>query len=167
MTRRILTMAAIAITSSYMATAADESPGRSTAAASAKAVAVAFVDDWNRHDMKSFANLFAEDADFVNVIGLWWHGRAEIHKAHEAIHATRMKNSKLVATETAVRVLRPDVAVVHVRWQLSGDTGIDGMSLPLRQGILSFVTVSSGGQWLVSSAQNTDIVPVSNVPPAK
>jgi uncharacterized protein (TIGR02246 family) len=167
MTHRILTMAAIAITSSYMATAADESPSRSTAPAAAKAVAVAFVDDWNRHDMKSFANLFVEDADFVNVIGLWWHGRAEIHKAHEAIHATRMKNSKLVAIETAVRVVRPDVAVVHVRWQLSGDTGIDGVSLPLREGILSFVTVSTGGQWLVSSAQNTDIVPVPNVPPAK
>ena len=115
--------------------------------------------------MKSFANLFAEDADFVNVIGMWWHGRPEIQKAHEAIHATRMKNSNLVATETAVRVLRPDVAVVHMRWQLSGDTGIDGVPLPTRQGILSFVTVSAQGQWLVSSAQNTDIPPVPNVPP--
>jgi hypothetical protein len=36
---------------------------------------------WNRHDMKAFANLFAEDADFVNVAGAWWKGRAEIEEA--------------------------------------------------------------------------------------
>jgi uncharacterized protein (TIGR02246 family) len=93
-----------------------------------------FVDDWNSHDIKSFAALFAENADFVNVIGLWWRGRPEIQKAHEALHATRMRNSHLVATETAVRVLRPGVAVTHVRWELTGDTGIDGVTLPPRQG---------------------------------
>jgi hypothetical protein len=71
------------------------------------------------------------------VIGLWWSGRSEIPKQHEALHATRMRNSHLVATETAVHVLRPDVAVVHIRWQLTGDTGIDGVTLPMRRGIMS------------------------------
>ena len=33
-------------------------------------VVAAFEDSWNRHDMETFAELFTEDADFVNVVGL-------------------------------------------------------------------------------------------------
>lgn len=127
-------------------------------------VASGFVDAWNRHDMNGLAALFAEDADFVNVIGLWWRGRAEIQKEHEALHATRMRNSHLVAEETVVRFLRPDVAVVHVRWELTGDTGLEGRPLPPRKGILEHVVAKIGDQWLIASSQNTDILPLPNVP---
>jgi uncharacterized protein (TIGR02246 family) len=163
----MLAMTAIAVATARLAIGAGDTPGQVTAVAAAKAVAAALVVDWNNHDMKGFANLFAEDADFVNVIGIWWHGRPEIQKQHESLHATRMRNSNLVAGETAVRLLRPDVAVIHVRWQLIGDTGIDGVTLPPRQGVLSLVTVRSGSKWLIASAQNTDAVPLPNVPPSK
>jgi uncharacterized protein (TIGR02246 family) len=147
---------------------ADESVARhGTEASAASAAAVGFVDDWNAHDMRRFAELFTEDADFVNVIGLWWHGRSEIQKAHEALHATRMKDSHLAATDTAVRVLGPNAAVILVRWELTGDTGMDGVTLPTRHGILSLVTVSAGGKWLIASAQNTDVVPLPNIPSSK
>jgi uncharacterized protein (TIGR02246 family) len=132
-----------------------------------QAVAAAFIDDWNRHDMKRFAGLFADDAQFVNVIGLWWHSRAEIQEQHEALHATRMRISHLVATETAVHLLRPDVAVVHIRWELTGDTGIDGVTLPTRRGVMSLVTVRAGRKWQIASAQNTDVIPLPNLPLAK
>ncbi len=131
------------------------------------AVAAGFVDAWNRHDMKAFAALFADDADFVNVIGLWWRGRAEIQREHEALHATRMKHSHLAADETAIRFLCPDVAVVHVRWELTGDTGLEGKPLPPRKGVLTHVVEKVGGQWLITSSQNTDIVPLPNVPAPK
>jgi uncharacterized protein (TIGR02246 family) len=147
--------------------AAELPPDQAPEAAAAQAVAAALVDDWNRHDMKRFAELFTEDAQFVNVIGLWWSGRAEIQKQHEALHATRMRNSHLVATETAVHLLRPDVAVLHIRWQLTGDTGIDGVTLPMRRGVMSLVTVRTGSEWQIASAQNTDVVPLPNVPPPK
>ena len=117
--------------------------------------------------MKSFASLFTEDAQFVNVIGLWWHSRAEIQKAHEALHATRMRMSHLVASESVVHLLSPEVAVLLQQWQLTGDTGIDGVTLPMRRGVMSLVTVKAGGQWHIASAQNTDIVPLPNLPPGK
>jgi uncharacterized protein (TIGR02246 family) len=157
-----LMLAATVALIATMATPADPRPDQAPAA-----VAAALVDDWNRHDMKGFAELFAEDAQFVNVIGMWWRGRSEIQKQHEALHATRMRNSHLVATETAVRLLRPDIAVLHIRWELTGDTGIDGVILPMRQGVMSLVTVSTGGRWQIASAQNTDVVPLPNVPPPK
>lgn len=56
-----------------------------------------FIKAWNSHDMKAFANLFTEDADFVNVIGLWWKGRGDIQKQHELLHATRMNGDRSLA----------------------------------------------------------------------
>jgi uncharacterized protein (TIGR02246 family) len=166
--KKVMLVATVALIASIAKTIAAEAPANQGAeAAGAQAVSAAFVDDWNRHDMRRFAELFAEDAQFVNVIGLWWSGRSEIQKQHEALHATRMRNSQLVATETAVHLLRPDVAVVHVRWQLTGDTGIDGVTLPMRRGIMSLVTVRTGSKWQIASAQNTDVVPLPNVPPPK
>jgi uncharacterized protein (TIGR02246 family) len=140
-------------------------PQRVAEDAAVKEVGEAFVDDWNRHDMKSLGSLFADDAQFVNVIGLWWHGRAEIQKEHEALHATRMRASHLVASDTLVHLLGPDAAVVLMRWQLTGDTGIDGVTLPMRRGVMSLVTVRVGSSWRIASAQNTDIIPLPNLPP--
>jgi uncharacterized protein (TIGR02246 family) len=117
--------------------------------------------------MKEFGSLFADDAQFVNVIGLWWHSRAEIQKEHEALHSTRMRTSHLVATETAVRLLGADTAVLLQRWQLTGDTGIDGVTLPVRRGVMTLVMVKDGSRWRIVSAQNTDIVPLPNLPPGK
>jgi uncharacterized protein (TIGR02246 family) len=142
-------------------------PDQSQQSTAVQAVAAALVDDWNRHDMKRFAGLFTEDAQFVNVIGLWWRSRAEIQEQHEALHATRMRNSHLVETETAVHFLRPDVAVVHIRWELTGDTGMDGVTLPMRRGVMSLVMVRAERTWHIASAQNTDVIPLPNLPQAK
>src|SRR6185295_1297946 len=51
-----------------------------------RALAVNWEQAWNKHDMKSLAALFTEDADFVNVGAKHWKGRKEI----EAQHAARL-----------------------------------------------------------------------------
>ncbi|GAO05358.1 SgcJ/EcaC family oxidoreductase [Anaeromyxobacter sp. PSR-1] len=130
------------------------------------AVARAFEEAWNRHDARALAALFSERADFVNVIGLHWRGRAEIERAHAEIHATRMKDSRLTLGATTARTLRPDVALVHASWTLEGDTGLTGQRMPPRRGVLSFVLVRDRGRWVAESAQNTDVVPIPNAPPA-
>jgi uncharacterized protein (TIGR02246 family) len=164
----MLAAAASLIATATMAMAADPPPpDRGAEVAAIKGVGAAFVDDWNRHDMKEFGSLFTDDAQFVNVIGLWWHSRAEIQEAHEALHATRMRNSHLVATESAAHLLGPDAAVLLQQWQLTGDTGIDGVTLPMRSGVMTLVMVKEGSRWQIASAQNTDIVPLPNLPPGK
>ena len=42
---------------------------------SGEAVVRAFFDRWNAGDADGIGALFAEDADFVNVVGLWWRSR--------------------------------------------------------------------------------------------
>jgi uncharacterized protein (TIGR02246 family) len=163
----LVATAVLVATVNHVMAAEPPPPERAAETAAVKGVGAALVDDWNRHDMKSFGSLFADDAQFVNVIGLWWHSRAEIQKEHEALHATRMRMSHLVATETLVHLLCPDAAVLLMRWQLTGDTGIDGVTQPMRQGVMSVVTVRAGDDWRIASAQNTDIIPLPNLPPAK
>ena len=47
-----------------------------------ESVARVFVEAWARRDAEKLASLFDEDAEFVNVTGLWWHDRQAILKAH-------------------------------------------------------------------------------------
>lgn len=116
----------------------------------------AFEDGWNRHDMAAGFASFADDADFVNVVGQWWRGRHEIVERLEACHRDRFRESTLQITGVSIRFLRFDVAVVHLTWQLRGDLGPDGNGIPLRRGIITLTTSRQKGRWLFDAAQNTE-----------
>ncbi len=156
-----LTAAFLLLTSLSMAQ--PTSPGGDTV--DAIGVGSAFARAWNAHDMDALAGLFALDADFVNVVGLWWHGREAIRQAHAQTHQTIFKASTLVIDSTTVRFLSPDIAVAHMIWTLTGHLTPEGTPGPPRHGILSFVMKRQEKVWLIQSAQNTDIVPgVATIP---
>lgn len=118
----------------------------------------AFAGCWNKHDMNAFAELFAPDAEFVNVVGLWWKGRAEIKAAHEFTHQTLFKNSRLTLAEVSTRFLTPQIAIARCRWNLVGHVTPEGTPLPERNGILLNVLRQQGGKWFIIDSQNTDII---------
>ncbi|WPC67356.1 SgcJ/EcaC family oxidoreductase [Rhodoferax ferrireducens] len=118
----------------------------------------AFAECWNRHDMNAFAELFAPDAEFVNVVGLWWKGRAEIKAAHEFTHQTLFKNSRLTLVELSTRFPTPQIAIVRCRWRLVGHVTPQGIPLPERQGVLLNVLRQQDGKWFIIDSQNTDII---------
>ena len=118
----------------------------------------AFAETWNRHDMTAFADLFAEDAEFVNVVGLSWKGRPEIKAAHEFTHQTIFKNSRLSIQEVASRFPAPGMAIARCRWKLEGHVSPEGAALPERTGILVNMLQQVGGTWRIIDSQNTDIV---------
>jgi uncharacterized protein (TIGR02246 family) len=126
--------------------------------AAVESVVHAFSECWNRHDMAAFAELFAADAEFVNVVGMWWKGRAEIKAAHEFTHATMFKSSRLTILGTSVRFPAPQLAIARSRWLLENHVSPDGEPLPARHGVLVNVLVLRDGRWLIIDAQNTDII---------
>jgi uncharacterized protein (TIGR02246 family) len=130
----------------------------STAIDEVNRIVAAFADAWNRHDMVALAELFARDAEFVNVVGMWWKGRAEIKQAHEFTHSTIFKNSRLTTSETSVRFPTPDLAIARSRWSLEGHTSPEGAALPPRNGILVHVVALMDGKWSIIDSQNTDII---------
>ena len=122
------------------------------------AVVSAFEACWNAHDMTAFAGLFAADADFVNVVGMRWQGRAAIQAAHEASHLGMFRASNLTLESTQIRFLGGSVAVSRSAWTLVGHTTPDGQALPERRGYLTHVLQKQGNEWLIVVSQNTDIV---------
>lgn len=117
---------------------------------SPEAVPEFFARAWNARDADALASLFDEDAEFVNVAGLCWHGRDSIRKAHASGLERLVEQSILAIDETKVKLLSPDIAVVHSRMTLSG-------AAP-RTTVVTFVVHRAGDRWLCTSAHSTDVV---------
>jgi uncharacterized protein (TIGR02246 family) len=112
-------------------------------------------DGWNAHDGKAFAAPFAADADYVIVNGMRATGREAIEKGHTAIFTTIYKDSHNLGTVKSIRFLRPDVAVVHVEWNLEFRAGGE-----TRKGhaMSTMVMTKEGGKWSIAAFQNTPIL---------
>jgi len=132
-------------------------------------IAEGFAQAWNAADADALAALFVADADFVNVVGLWWNKRERIRAAHDYGFRKIFNGSQMQLEKVRVRQLGEDVAVVHGLWSLTGQNpapGESSISAPgRRQGVISFTVqkqrggANNDGGWLAVSAQNTDRVP--------
>lgn len=119
----------------------------------------AFAEAWMDRDAGALAALFAEDADFVNVVGIWWEDRAAIRRAHHYGLTTFFAESRLALGRVKTRALGAGMAVVHARFRLSGQLRPEGGTAPDRQTILVTVLRDTGAGWQAVAAQNTDIMP--------
>ena len=119
----------------------------------------AFAEAWMAQDAGALSRLFAEDADFVNVVGIWWEDREAIRKSHHYGLTTFFRTSRLTVGRVKLRMVGPDAAVVHARMILTGQLSPDGAEAGTRLTILTFVMARHEAGWLCVSAQNTDIVP--------
>lgn len=119
-----------------------------------------FVAAWNERDADAIADLFDEDAEFVNVTGLWWHDREAIRRAH-AYGLQRIFGASVLRLDTVrVKHLTEKVAVVHARMTLTGQTPVKGVESPgTRRNLFSFVVHLTPRGWSCASAHNTDVVP--------
>ncbi|MEM7734642.1 MAG: SgcJ/EcaC family oxidoreductase [Deinococcota bacterium] len=125
---------------------------------SGEAVTRAFFNRWNVKDADGMAHLFIEDADFVNVVGLWWRNRKAIRKAHSYGFERIFQYAKIDITELRVRKLRDDIHIVHTVSTLEGQTAPDGRIGGLRVAVISLVTEKRDGEFKIVSVQNTDRV---------
>lgn len=120
-----------------------------TAESEVKRVVAAFAEAWNLHDMVAFSELFAVDAEFVNVVGMWWEGKADIKAAHEHTHSTIFKNSRLTIEKVTVRFPVPQIAIARWQWLLENHVSPDDRPLPPRHGVMVNVLAFQDGQWLI------------------
>lgn len=122
-------------------------------------VARAFIEAWNDQDPDALAELFVEDADFVNVVGLWWEDRDAIRRAHLRGFRVMFAGSHNSLERTKARMLGDDVAVVHARWRMTGQRGPNGALVDGRSGIFTFVVQRLPGLgWRAVATHNTDKV---------
>lgn len=118
-----------------------------------------FIKYWNIRRADALAELFEEDADFINVVGLWWNKRKDIFKAHDYGLKVIFNNSDLSAIRIKTKMLADDIAVVHAKIKLTGQTDHNGIEAGVRRTILTFVVrKKENGLWTAVSAQNTDVI---------
>ena len=121
-----------------------------------------FLAGWNRHDAHLFASAFALDADFTNVLGMSASGRDNIEKFHAQAFERYFLHSQQSAEIQKVRFLNADVAVVDVRWQMTGAVDANGKVMPTRSGLLDLVFAAPGGEWLITVMHNIELTAAAN-----
>jgi uncharacterized protein (TIGR02246 family) len=127
-----------------------------------------FAEAWNQHDLDAFGDLFAVDADFVNVTGQLWKGRKEIQRRHAYTHGTIpqeavpealpanyaiFKSTTYQFDRIDVRLAGPNLAIAHGAWTMGGDA----RTSELRRGMMTFTLTRDGDKWLYQAVQNTEI----------
>ena len=112
---------------------------------------------WNTHNMKMLEQIFREDAQFINVVGMHWRGRADIIAAHAAFHATIFKDVGMKTDAIALRPLGPDTAIAVVTQTQDTFTTPSGEVVKKHQNKLSYVFTKTGGDWRIAHGQNVRI----------
>lgn len=130
-----------------------------------KSLVASFYAAFDAHDTKAFAATFAEDADFTNWVGQSAHGRAGIETFHIPILTIVYKSATQKITDTQIRFIRPDVATVDVRSDVTGSKTFDGKDAPLMKFLVNWtVTKEQDGHWLIKVMHNTRL-PDMGTPP--
>jgi uncharacterized protein (TIGR02246 family) len=112
-------------------------------------------DGWNAGDATKFASPFAENADYVIVNGQLIRTRAVIDFGHKQIFGAVYKGSKNKATIKQIRFIRPDVALMHVEWNLVYGEKLENKSKAMN----SLVVIKNSDKWEITAFHNTPITP--------
>jgi uncharacterized protein (TIGR02246 family) len=107
--------------------------------------------------MDSMATLFATDVDFVTKSGTWFKGKEGTVNHHKKNHATIFKTSTWTADSVAIKYVKPDLAIIHVGWGISGDTHHDGTPSDPRHGISTWILTKQDAHWLLLGVHNVNI----------
>lgn len=149
------------------------SPSNSIATSDAEADIRAIIANqaaaWNRHDAKAWASPFAQSAEFINILGTPFSGKAAIEGITTRIFATIFKASLDSVTVQKIVWVTPDLAIAHYEHAVSGyaalPPGIQASETsPGGQGVLRTRMVyvlhrGTDGAWVIVNGQNTAILP--------
>ena len=118
----------------------------------------------NKNDVKAFAAVFSEDAEFTNVFGRTAKGRMAIEAMHAPLFVEPRQpglpsfvNARFETLESSIRFLRPDVACADVKWRQSGAIAPDGRPWGTRIGLMDWVATRENGTWAVAVSHNMDL----------
>jgi uncharacterized protein (TIGR02246 family) len=113
-----------------------------------EAVVSGLMSSWNAKDAHAFAIQFTDDATFVNVNGTLWTGNKEIEQ--RLANNVAFKSSHAEIKPESLRLIRSDIALMHVSWTITGDP----RSPQPRFYLMTMVVAKRDGRWYIIAAQN-------------
>jgi uncharacterized protein (TIGR02246 family) len=123
-----------------------------------KGLAVKWGKYWNTHNMDSMGTLLTDDVDFVNVAGRWLKGRKETVTHHKERHeGVVFKESVWTTDSVTIKYVKPDLAIMHLKWGIKGDFDADGTPRPPRKGVFTWVVTKENNKWLLLAVHNVNV----------
>jgi uncharacterized protein (TIGR02246 family) len=120
-------------------------------------------EGWNRGDATAWAQDFAPEADFINIVGSVFDGHEQIEQRHAAIFSTIFKGSQVKVTVRKIVFPEADIAVVDTVHELTGHGGLPPGVRNTEDGLLrtqmKYVMKKTSGQWRILAGHNTDVKP--------
>ena len=149
----LVTSLALVAVNGLLAQAPKEDPWKTTSGAEIGEMLRQYSTAARARDAKSYASLYAQDAQWTNAFGDKRRGRAEIETFYTRLFAhpgERDTKSTMIGGPT-LQLLRPDVAVVQ--WLVLGEGQRDdaGNLLPNRKTHHSVVLTKEQNRWVISN----------------
>lgn len=116
------------------------------------------LDRWDAGDAAGYAALFVEDADYIAFDGVNQKGQTAIRAVHQSLFEKWLKGSRLTGQIDALRLLAPDVALIHA----SGNIIDAGRTTPAaeRASSQTLVAQKMNDEWRFVAFHNTRIRPM-------
>ena len=141
---------------SVVAMAADQPtplPKPTGAEAAVHAAHKKYADNWNKHDIKTLAATWTEDADYTEPDGRTVFGRAQIERLLGYEHASVFKESELTLVVERVRFITDGVALADGSYELFNARDPSGRKIGVRSGYFTSVLVKDDGAWMVTGTR--------------
>ena len=116
-----------------------------------------YCEAWNAHDMKALAELFVDDAHWINIVGMHWRGKPAVVAGHAAYHQTFFRTTGIEMADVEIREISPDVAAAVILLKVEPFTPPDGITRPSSEDRLSLILTKRSGRWRVAHGHNTVI----------
>jgi uncharacterized protein (TIGR02246 family) len=111
-----------------------------------------FLAGWNAADATKLASVFTADADFTAITGLHARGRDLIARGHSEILSTIYRGTKNSAEIESIHYLRPDVALLDVKFILRREDGSMAFGIPFTSA--GVVATKDNGVWGIAVFRN-------------
>jgi uncharacterized protein (TIGR02246 family) len=124
-----------------------------------RAVVMSYAEAWNHHDMRALSELFTDDADWINIVGMYWRGKTGLVKAHDVFHRTIFRTMEIGVTDIGIRAITPDVTAAVIGLRAGEYTTPDGKQRSATLDRLSLILVNHDGEWKITHGHNTVVDP--------
>jgi uncharacterized protein (TIGR02246 family) len=121
--------------------------------------------------MEAFTKTFRDDADGINIVGMYWRGKAEILKHLSYYHKTNFKNLEETVQEANIHSIGDGYAIAILIWKVGAFIAPNGVEFPACRHRSTLVFVKGTDGWQVVHFHNTTIdeaaVKGTTAPPKK
>lgn len=112
---------------------------------------------WNKHDMKAYMEPYRDDADAINIVGMYWRGKAAILKHLSDFHATSFKDLEETLDEVNVHSIGDGYAIAILIWKVGAFKSPNGADIPAGRHRSTQVLAKGSDGWKVVHFHNTNI----------